>query len=297
MGPGVMVAIGLACAMSISGFAGQATASRLHLQQYVADDVAFHVVSTLIVGPTEVMLIDAQMKVSDGRRVAEMIAATGKRLTAIFVTHPDEDHTFGAQPIVEPFPGTPVYMTRAAIEDFARHEADFVKGVREYLKDDAPDKLVSFTPLPSTRLTVDGEAIEIVPDLQGDVLDRTNSFVFIPSLSAVIAGDMVFSGVHPFLANSTEATRAEWRKALARIEALRPRVVIPGHKPRADYPDSPDAVTFMTRYLDDFDAARRVASNAAELEAAMRAKHSALAVPGLLTMSARRAFEPKRPAR
>jgi glyoxylase-like metal-dependent hydrolase (beta-lactamase superfamily II) len=286
----VMISVGLAGLLCGGTFAEQAPMSRLRLQQYVADEAAFHVVSTLIVGPTEVMLVDAQMKVSDGRRVAEMIAATGKRLTSIVITHPDEDHTFGAQPILERFPATPVYMTRAAIEDFKRHEADFLKGVREMLKDDAPDRIVAFTPLPSTHLTVDGERVDIVPDLQGDVLERSNSFLHIPSLSTLIAGDIVFSGVHPFLANSTESTRMEWRKALAQIAALRPRVVVPGHKPSTEYPDSPAAVAFMTKYLDDFDAARRSAADATELEAAMRFRYPDLAVPRLLTFSARRAF-------
>jgi hypothetical protein len=56
-------------------FAEQAPTSRLRLQQYVADEVAFHVVFTLIVGPTEVMRVDAQMRVRDGSPATSSSAA------------------------------------------------------------------------------------------------------------------------------------------------------------------------------------------------------------------------------
>lgn len=264
--------------------------SRLRVQEYVSDTMAFNVVSTLIIGPTEVMLVDAQMAQSDGRRVAELIAATGRRLTSIVITHPDEDHTFGLPAILARFPGTPVYMTAAGAADFARNAERFLKGVREYLKDDAPDSVVTPQVLPSNRLTVDGETIEIVPDLQGDVLARTNSFVHIPSLRTVIAGDIVFSGVHPFLAHSTVETRRAWLAALDSIAVRQPRVVIPGHKPTARYSNSPKALAFMAAYLRDFDASRQEAPNAGALESALRSKYPTLQMPLLLRMSAHSAF-------
>src|SRR5262245_24564335 len=92
--------------------------SRLTLQEYVADSSSFNVVSTLIVGPTEAMLVDAQMTRHDSKRLVEMIVAANRRLTSIFITHPDEDHTFGLEQVLARFPGTPVYMTPAAITDF-----------------------------------------------------------------------------------------------------------------------------------------------------------------------------------
>lgn len=264
--------------------------SRLHIEQYVADSVSFNVVSALIVGPTEVMLIDAQMRMSDGRRVADMIAATGKKLTAIFVTHPDEDHTLGAQAIVSRFPGTPLFMTQAGVTDFARTAPRFLRQVRADLGADAPDSVITPRPIPSTRFTVDGETVEIIPDLQGDVLARTNSVVFVPSLRTVIAGDMVFAGVHLFLGNSTEATRTEWARGVERIAALQATVLIPGHKPVVSYPDSPAALEFMGTYLRDFEAARQKATNGPELYAAMQAKYPTLGMPSLLRMSAGSAF-------
>ncbi|MFI5312201.1 MAG: MBL fold metallo-hydrolase, partial [Gemmatimonadales bacterium] len=254
---------------------------------------AFNVVSTLVYGPTELLLVDAQFRMSDGKRVADKIAATGRRLTAIFITHPDEDHSLGAQAILARFPGTPVYMTAAAVEDFARSSPAFLKMARGYLKDDAPDSIVQPRPIPSNHFKVDGEDVEVVPDLQGDVIARTNSFLYIPSMSAVIAGDIVFSGVHPYLAHSTEATRAEWQNSLGRIEAFHPRYVVPGHKRSIEQPDTRESLTFMSKYLRDFDAARLTAANPEALIGAMRTKYPDLGMPLLLVMSSRSAFAPK----
>ncbi len=59
----------------------------LRLVQYVSDPSPYDVGSTLILGPTESLLIDAQYHWSDAKREAEQIASTGTHLKAIFITH------------------------------------------------------------------------------------------------------------------------------------------------------------------------------------------------------------------
>ncbi len=103
----------------------------LRLVQYVADSSAYDVGSTLILGSTESLLIDAQYHWSDAKREAEQIASTGTHLKAIFICHLstwDEDHYMGAAALVERFPGTPVYMTAAGIEEFRRKSSGFNPG-------------------------------------------------------------------------------------------------------------------------------------------------------------------------
>src|SRR5512140_3882275 len=85
--------------------------ARLHLEEVGSDSTSFDVISTLIVGPTEVLVWDAQYHVGDARALADRIAATGKHLKAIVLSHPDHDHFAGTAVLVERFPGTPVYMT------------------------------------------------------------------------------------------------------------------------------------------------------------------------------------------
>lgn len=261
-------------------------AAALHLAQYPSNDTAaYNVNSTLIVGPTEAILVDAGLRKSDAEKEAAAIAATGTHLKAIFITHPDEDHYFGVASFLQRFPGTPVYMTAAAIEQYTKTSPRFLAGARKQMPSEAPDSLVTPTALPSTTLTVDGQRIEIHPDEQGDVLQPTNSFIWIPSLKTVIAGDIVFNHVHPWLAASDVASRQRWHTSIAHIAALHPSVVIAGHKsPGAT--DAPDGLRAMDRYLTDFDAALAASPTAEPLIAAMKEKYPDWTVPVLLVYSA-----------
>jgi glyoxylase-like metal-dependent hydrolase (beta-lactamase superfamily II) len=286
------MAAAAACALIAAALLAQgARAPTLHLEEVGADSTAFDVVSTLIVGPTEVLLWDAQYHVSDATRVADRIAATGKHLKAIVISHPDHDHYMGTAVIVQRFPGTPVYMTAAALAEFKRTAFQSFGGEKARNPTQTPDSLVTPQVLPSMHLTVDGEAIEVVPDLTGDVLTPTNSFLWIPSLRAALAADIVFNGVNPWLGASDEASRAAWRQAVKQIADLHPAIVVAGHKKDVNAPDSPDVLTFMDHYLTDFDAFKKSSSSSQQLFAAMKAKYPDLAVQGLLGYSAQVAFK------
>src|SRR5690349_3592750 len=98
-------------------------APKLRVEQVGADSSSFNVVASLIIGPTEAILWNAQYHLADARRLADRIAASGKKLKAVIISHPDHDHFAGAATIVERFPGTPVYMTAKALEQYKRTAA------------------------------------------------------------------------------------------------------------------------------------------------------------------------------
>jgi len=100
--------------------ASATTASALRIEEVGADSTAFDVVATIVMGPKEALLWDAQYHLADAQRLADRIAASGRHLTAIILSHPDHDHFAGAAAIVERFPGTPVYMTAKALEEYKR---------------------------------------------------------------------------------------------------------------------------------------------------------------------------------
>jgi glyoxylase-like metal-dependent hydrolase (beta-lactamase superfamily II) len=205
------------------------------------------------------------------------------------ISHPDHDHYSGAAVIVGRFPGTPVYMTPAALEEFKKTYKTYFEGERARKPGLLPDSVVMPVPLPSNHLTVDGEAVEVIPDLQGDVLVPCNSVLWIPSLRAVLTGDVVFNGVHPWLAASTPESRMAWQRSLQRIAGLKPRIVVAGHK-RPGLPDSPATLEAMAGYLKDFDLVRQASSSYEALVATMKQKYPDWAVPGLLQYSAMTAF-------
>jgi glyoxylase-like metal-dependent hydrolase (beta-lactamase superfamily II) len=261
----------------------------LRLEQVVADsDAAFHVVATIVVGRTESVLWDGQYRLADGRRLADRIAATGTRLKAIVISHADHDHYMGAQAVLDRFPGTPVYMAASTLADFGARSAHDLEAERKRPNHDAPERLVTPQPLPQAPLTVDGRRLEVLTDFAGDVPRPASSILWIPSLRAALAADLVFSGVHPWLGESDIASRAAWRASLERLAALKPAIVVPGHKVDPAAADSPDQIAFMRTYLDDFDASMQAVSTPLALVTAMREKYPLLRIPALMAGGARR---------
>jgi glyoxylase-like metal-dependent hydrolase (beta-lactamase superfamily II) len=266
-----------------------ASPDKLHLDVFVGAD-SWNVTSTLIYGKSEAILVDGQLRISQAKKLADQIAARGRRLKGIITTHPDEDHYFGIAVLHERFPDTPIYMTAAALEQFKSTSSKYLAGFRKRAPSETPESLPTPEVLPTAIFTVDGETVDVIKDFQGDVLKPTNSFLWIPSLRAVIAGDVVFNGVYAYLADSNPESRRAWHDSLELMAALHPQVVIAGHKRNADAPDSPEAILSMEKYLDDYESARKAASDADQLVTTMKQKYPEWTQEELLVFSAKAAF-------
>lgn len=271
---------------------GQSPGDSLRLEHVGADsDAAFRVVATIIVGPTESILWDGQYKVSDGKRLADRVAATGTRLKAMVISHADHDHYMGAVEVLKRFPGTPVYMAASTLADFNERSAQDLAEERKRPNADAPDALVTPQLLPQQPLTVDGHRLEVLADLHGDVRKPASSVLWIPSIRAALVADLAFNGIHPWLGDSDTASRAAWRLSLRRIAGLKPAIVVPGHKADIAAPDTPEVLTFMQSYLADFDRLMESAAAPDDLVTAMRQRYPDLKIPGLMAAGARRNFK------
>jgi glyoxylase-like metal-dependent hydrolase (beta-lactamase superfamily II) len=271
--------------------ASEGAVTTLQFFTHVAPASSLSVTSTLVYGPTEAILIDAQMSTNEAAALAGQIAATGRKLKAIFITHPDEDHYLGTAVLHRRFPATPIYMTAKALANFQKTSERKIAGAKGLLGADASDTVPTPELLPSTHLLVDGQALEVIPDLQGDVLEPTNSFVWIPSLRTVIAGDIAFNFVHVYLADSTEETRQRWQDSLKRMQSLDPRVVVAGHKKSADMGDSPHVLTATSEYLRAFETARKSAADASALVDSMKQTYADYGLEVILAYSAKKTFQ------
>lgn len=278
--------------MMVSARQGAFAASpeTLHLNVFTGNDDSWGFTPTLIYGKSEAMLVDSQFRISQAKKLADQVAATGRHLKAIIITHPDYDHYIGTAVLHEQFPDTPIYMTAAALEEFKRTSGEELAAKKASAPAETPDSLPTPEVMPTTIFTVDGDTVEVIKDFQGDVLKTTNSFLWIPSLRAVIAGDIVFNGVYVWLGHSSPESRRAWHDSLELIAALHPSVVVAGHKKNAGVPDSPQAVVTTEKYLDDFESARKAASSTDELVAVMKQKYHDWAYEKLLVYSAKLAF-------
>ncbi|HEY0251759.1 MAG TPA: MBL fold metallo-hydrolase, partial [Kofleriaceae bacterium] len=116
-------------------------------------------------------------------------------------------------------------------------------------------------------LTLEGQTLEVHAGVQGD--DSNNTYIWIPSIKTVIAGDTVYRGVHVWTAETNADQRKAWHKTLDELAALKPTVVIAGHKdPKLD--DSAAGIDDTRKYLDAFEAA--VASSKTSDEAQQKVK-------------------------
>jgi glyoxylase-like metal-dependent hydrolase (beta-lactamase superfamily II) len=262
----------------------------LHIDVFTADESSDFVTSTIIYGKTEALLVDAQMHKSEAVKLADRIAEHRRRLKAIFITHPDVDHYVGLAVLHERFPEARICMTETALQEFKLSSAAALARQRKNAPGETPDSLPTPEATASTEFLVDGHSVMLIKDFQGDVLKPANSFLWIPSLRAVIAGDIVFEGVHPWLADSNEKTRRAWMHSLDFIGTLQPRVVIPGHRRDETIGTSARSIAFMRRYLQDFDAVRKVSSNAAQLVATMDHRYPGLAAKKFLDFAGKAAY-------
>src|SRR5438105_2354486 len=60
--------------------------------------------STLIYGKRDAVLVDAFITIEQANALVDWVAASGKNLTTIYVTHGHGDHFFGAGTVLERFP-------------------------------------------------------------------------------------------------------------------------------------------------------------------------------------------------
>jgi hypothetical protein len=111
-------------------------------------------------------------------------------------------------------------------------------------------------------------------------------------LDAVIAGDVAYNGIHPWLAFTDHGKRLQWLASIGHVEALDPRIVVAGHK----HPDAPDddpaAILGGTRtYIRDFEQSLAECHSAQALVDKMIARHGDLGNPYTLWTAAQAVIE------
>lgn len=270
-----------------------AAETKLTVSVYTASPTGFLVTSTLVAGDKEAILIDGQFSLADSHRLVAMIMESKKTLTTVYVTHWHPDHYFGLGVIKQAFPKVKFVATPETIKQIQKTWKDKVKQWGPMFGDLVPKTAVIPTPLKGKTLTLEGQTLEIHDKVQGDSAD--NSYVWIPSIKTVVAGDIVFRGVHVWTAETNPDARKAWIKTLDELTALKPDVVIAGHKDPKHKDDT--AGLKQTRdYLTDFDAAVAGSKTAQEVQDKMKKKYGDLQLDVILQIGAGAQFPAAAPA-
>ncbi|MGK9172216.1 MBL fold metallo-hydrolase [Yokenella regensburgei] len=269
-------------ALILSLAAAPAFAAPLQLDVYNPQDKGiFPVSSTLVSGPKEAVLFDAQFSVKDGEELVKLIKKRGRTLKEIVITSGDPDFYFGLEPLVKAFPQAKVVASSAVVDHIKATKEAKLAFWSPQMKEGAPSKIIVPQVATTTHFTVDGEALELKH--AGDYA----AYVWIPANKAILGGTAIASGMHVWTADTqTPEVRQGWMNVLREMQALKPQQVIPGHY-LGERLAGDAAITFTYDYLKTFEQALAEKKSSAAVIETMKAAYPQLADESSLELSAK----------
>ena len=224
--------------------------------------------STLIRGERDAVLVDTFLTIEQSQTLLSWVVASGKNLTAIYVTHGHGDHFFGLAPLLERFPGAKAVATAEVVGAMREQlsPASVESFWRRLFPGEIPDRLLLAEPLEGNELKLEGHKLVVVNAGRTDTAHST--CLYVPSIGLIVGGDAVYNGIHPYLGETDTGSRLEWISTLDKLEALKPKAVVAGHKvPEND--DDPRIIAETRQYLRDFNRLNAATVNARQLYDAM----------------------------
>ena len=248
-------------------------AEKLTLDVFNASENSFGVASVIISGKTDAVLIDAQFTLAEAETVAQKIKSSGKKLTTIYVSHGDPDFYFGLEIFKKYFPEVTVYASPATIEHIKATAQKKLEVWGGRLGKAITANVVLPQVLQGNTMELEGQKLEVIG------LDEfpAKTFVWIPSIKAVVGGINVFGTTfHLWMADaqSTEA-RSKWISVLEKIKSLHPAIVVPAHA-KSESTFDVTAVEHTKSYLLFYEEALKANKTSEALIAALKAKYPTL---------------------
>ena len=221
------------------------------------------ITSTLIFGEHDAVLVDAMLTVAEAETLADWVALHNHNLRTIYITHAHFDHFYGLSILLDRFPSARAIATPKTVNAIQMFLSPPVQQLaRQLFPGQVPTKLVAPEPYEHGTFTLEGHELHIIEQGQTDSADTTS--LYVPSIGLIVAGDVVYNQCRMYVGDTTPESRENWIAALDHLAALRPSIVVAGHK-KPGAPDSPAAIQDTKRYLQDFGRLQKTATSDREL--------------------------------
>jgi glyoxylase-like metal-dependent hydrolase (beta-lactamase superfamily II) len=237
--------------------------------------------ATLISGEHDAVLVDTFLTEPQTKMLADWIAASGKHLKAIYITHGHGDHFFGIGALQKRFPEAKAYAIPDVVEAMHHQSApEMLDGFwRKLFPGEIAETMAVADVLEAPELELEGH--KLVPIDAGHTDMSHSTALHVPSIGLIVGGDVVYNGIHCYLGETTRESREHWITTLDRLKDLKPSAVVAGHK-IPENGDDPAIIEETQQYLRDFNRLELETKTARELFDAMLALHPLRANPGSL---------------
>ncbi len=139
---------------------------------------------------------------------------------------------------------------------------------KQLLGPGATTRVVPIEPFDGNTIPFESSHIEVLQHIQGDTGE--NTMLWIPGQNILVGGDVVFSNMHVYPAETDSRARRKWLDSLNAIRDLQPSVVVPGHSKAGAPLDASTAVDFTKTYLLAFEQELSKAKHPDSLVRAMK---------------------------
>ena len=265
---------------ALCGVAYAAGAPKVEVEVYAGGFASVN--SFILSDGKSLILLDAQRKTDEAKKLAKRISAKHLPLTHIFISHGHTDHFTGMAWLHHEFPQAQIVVASEAIKQDIENYAVYMDtggqtGAEPALEPALRPKSASnpygfdyastIRVLPGNRLAFDGgHALEITADYPPTEAPHMAT-LYSKDMNALFLADFGYNKVHLWMGDDITRSRiTAWQRELLQVKARYAKLhptVYPGHGPPTDLSLLDD----MVRYMDDF---LRVTAVATSREDAMQ---------------------------
>ncbi|KAL2886087.1 Arsenate reductase glutaredoxin family protein [Ceratocystis lukuohia] len=244
---------------------------------------------TLLYTDTSALLVDCPASIKATHELAAWVRSqlpANSKLRYFVCSHAHGDHFLGFPVLKEHFPELEAYATQAVAEGIDEQQSSaMIENLWAKLFPPStgdlglPETRATFKTLAkSNELDLDGHLLKLHDVPHGDT--HANSFIHVPELDLVVAGDIVYNGdCHQWLGEaSNPAKREKWLMALEQIAGLRPKIVVPGHtftpSLTPDEAIASEMIRSTANYIEGFAEEVKAAESEEDLFNRMRSRYS-----------------------